>query len=62
MPDRDTHVIAGAGLAGAKAAEALPQEGFEGQISLVASRLRSCRTPRSRSTSWWGICPVPSAG
>jgi 3-phenylpropionate/trans-cinnamate dioxygenase ferredoxin reductase subunit len=33
MPE--THVIAGAGLAGAKAAEALRSEGFEGRIMLV---------------------------
>jgi 3-phenylpropionate/trans-cinnamate dioxygenase ferredoxin reductase subunit len=33
MPE--THVIAGAGLAGAKAAEALREEGFEGRIVLV---------------------------
>ena len=33
MPE--THVIAGAGLAGAKAAEALRDEGFEGRIVLV---------------------------
>jgi 3-phenylpropionate/trans-cinnamate dioxygenase ferredoxin reductase subunit len=33
MPE--THVIAGAGLAGAKAAEALRTEGFEGRIVLV---------------------------
>ncbi len=33
MPE--THVIAGAGLAGAKAAEALRAEGFEGRIVLV---------------------------
>ena len=32
---RETHVIAGAGLAGAKAAEALRAEGFEGRIVLV---------------------------
>ena len=31
----ETHVIAGAGLAGAKAAEALREEGFEGRIVLV---------------------------
>src|SRR5688572_32169331 len=31
----DTHVIVGAGLAGAKAAEALRNEGFEGRIVLV---------------------------
>jgi 3-phenylpropionate/trans-cinnamate dioxygenase ferredoxin reductase subunit len=35
MPDTDTHVIIGAGLAGAKAAEALRNEGFDGQIVLV---------------------------
>jgi 3-phenylpropionate/trans-cinnamate dioxygenase ferredoxin reductase component len=32
---RETHVIAGAGLAGAKAAEALRGEGFEGRVVLV---------------------------
>ncbi len=35
MPE--THVIAGAGLAGAKAAEALRGEGFEGRIVLVGA-------------------------
>ena len=35
MPE--THVIAGAGLAGAKAAEALRSEGFEGRIVLVGA-------------------------
>src|SRR5918998_4117396 len=35
MPDTQTHVIVGAGLAGAKAAEALRAEGFEGSIVLV---------------------------
>ena len=33
MPE--THVIAGAGLAGAKAAEALRAEGFEGRLVLI---------------------------
>jgi 3-phenylpropionate/trans-cinnamate dioxygenase ferredoxin reductase subunit len=37
MPD--THVIAGAGLAGAKAAEALRAEGFEGRIVLIGDEL-----------------------
>src|SRR6185295_19121056 len=31
----DTHVIVGAGLAGAKAAEALREEGFEGRVVLI---------------------------
>jgi 3-phenylpropionate/trans-cinnamate dioxygenase ferredoxin reductase subunit len=35
MPDTQTHVIVGAALAGAKAAEALREEGFEGRIVLV---------------------------
>jgi 3-phenylpropionate/trans-cinnamate dioxygenase ferredoxin reductase component len=35
MPDSQTHVIVGGGLAGAKAAEALREEGFEGRIVLV---------------------------
>src|SRR5215208_4470441 len=33
----ETHVIAGAGLAGAKAAEALRAEGFDGRIVLVGA-------------------------
>src|SRR5439155_23274777 len=36
MPDT-THVIVGAALAGAKAAEALREEGFEGRIVLIGS-------------------------
>jgi len=35
MPDPQTHVIVGAALAGAKAAEALREEGFDGRIVLV---------------------------
>jgi 3-phenylpropionate/trans-cinnamate dioxygenase ferredoxin reductase component len=35
MSDTQTHVIVGAGLAGAKAAEALREEGFDGEILLV---------------------------
>jgi 3-phenylpropionate/trans-cinnamate dioxygenase ferredoxin reductase subunit len=35
MPDSQTHVIVGAALAGAKAAEALREEGFEGRIVLI---------------------------
>ncbi len=35
MPE--THVIVGAALAGAKAAEALREEGFEGRIVLIGS-------------------------
>ena len=35
MPNTGTHVIVGGGLAGAKAAEALRYEGFEGQIVLI---------------------------
>jgi 3-phenylpropionate/trans-cinnamate dioxygenase ferredoxin reductase subunit len=37
MPDSATHVIAGAGLAGAKAAEALREEGFDGRIVLIGA-------------------------
>jgi len=35
MPEPETHVIVGAGLAGAKAVEALREEGFAGRIVLV---------------------------
>ena len=35
MPDPQTHVITGAALAGAKAAEALREEGFDGRIVLI---------------------------
>ncbi|HEX8741978.1 MAG TPA: FAD-dependent oxidoreductase [Thermoleophilaceae bacterium] len=37
MPDTPTHVIVGAGLAGAKAAEALRENGFGGRVVLVGS-------------------------
>jgi 3-phenylpropionate/trans-cinnamate dioxygenase ferredoxin reductase subunit len=37
MPDKQTHVIVGAALAGAKAAEALRDEGAEGPIVLIGS-------------------------
>ena len=35
MPASDTFVIAGGGLAGAKAAEALREQGFDGRIVLA---------------------------
>jgi 3-phenylpropionate/trans-cinnamate dioxygenase ferredoxin reductase component len=35
MPEPQTHVIVGAALAGAKAAEALREEGFDGRIVLI---------------------------
>src|SRR4051794_585628 len=37
MPDTSTHVIVGAALAGAKAAEALREEGFDGRVVLIGS-------------------------
>jgi 3-phenylpropionate/trans-cinnamate dioxygenase ferredoxin reductase subunit len=37
MPRVETHVIIGAGLAGAKAAEALREEGFDGSIVLIGA-------------------------
>src|SRR3954451_8561592 len=37
MPERETHVIVGAALAGAKAAEALRDEGFEGRLVLIGA-------------------------
>src|SRR3954462_5854440 len=37
MPETTTHVIVGAALAGAKAAEALREEGFDGRIVLIGS-------------------------
>jgi 3-phenylpropionate/trans-cinnamate dioxygenase ferredoxin reductase subunit len=39
VPDRKTFLIVGAGLAGAKAAEALRQSGFDGRITLIGSDL-----------------------
>jgi 3-phenylpropionate/trans-cinnamate dioxygenase ferredoxin reductase subunit len=36
VPDPQTHVIVGGGLAGAKAAEGLRNEGFDGRIVLIA--------------------------
>ena len=35
MADQSTHVIVGASLAGAKAAETLREEGFDGRVVLV---------------------------
>src|SRR3954467_9726623 len=37
MPDTSTHVTVGAALAGAKAAEALREEGFQGRIVLIGA-------------------------
>src|SRR3954462_3085195 len=37
MPETTTHVIVGAALAGAKAAEALREEGFDGRVVLIGS-------------------------
>jgi 3-phenylpropionate/trans-cinnamate dioxygenase ferredoxin reductase component len=37
MPETQTHVIVGAGMAGAKTAEALRKEGFDGRIVLIGS-------------------------
>src|SRR5262245_29476466 len=37
MPTSQTHVIVGASLAGAKAAETLRDEGFDGRIVLIGS-------------------------
>jgi 3-phenylpropionate/trans-cinnamate dioxygenase ferredoxin reductase subunit len=50
MPDSQTHVIVGAALAGAKTAEALREEGFEGRIVLVGqeSELPYERPPLSK--------------
>ena len=39
MSEQDAHVIVGAGLAGAKAAEALRDEGFDGRIVLLGDEL-----------------------
>jgi 3-phenylpropionate/trans-cinnamate dioxygenase ferredoxin reductase subunit len=51
MPDIQTHVIVGAGLAGAKAAEALRSEGFDGRIVLIGdeSELPYERPPLSKA-------------
>ncbi|MDQ3933085.1 MAG: FAD-dependent oxidoreductase [Actinomycetota bacterium] len=51
MPDTHTHVIVGAGLAGAKAAEALREHGFDGRIVLAGAEpeLPYERPPLSKS-------------
>jgi 3-phenylpropionate/trans-cinnamate dioxygenase ferredoxin reductase component len=51
VSDRKTFVIVGAGLAGAKAAETLREEGFDGRVVLVAdeARLPYERPPLSKS-------------
>ena len=51
MSDRQTFVIAGAGLAGAKAAETLRSEGFDGRVVLVGTEtgLPYERPPLSKS-------------
>jgi 3-phenylpropionate/trans-cinnamate dioxygenase ferredoxin reductase subunit len=51
MPDNHTHVIVGAGLAGAKTAEALREHGFAGRIVLLGSEpeLPYERPPLSKS-------------
>src|SRR3954470_932995 len=45
MSEPQTHVIVGAALAGAKAAEALREEGFEGRIVLVGEEAEQPRAP-----------------
>jgi 3-phenylpropionate/trans-cinnamate dioxygenase ferredoxin reductase component len=46
MTSDQTHVIVGAGLAGAKAAETLRREGFDGRVVLVgAEDVRPCERP-----------------
>ena len=46
MTSDQTHVIVGAGLAGAKAAETLREEGFDGRVVLVgAEDVRPCERP-----------------
>jgi flavin-dependent dehydrogenase len=37
MTSNETHVIVGASLAGAKAAETLREEGFDGRVVLIGS-------------------------
>ena len=51
MPDPKTFVIAGAGLAGAKAAQTLREEGFDGRVVLVGAEpeLPYERPPLSKS-------------
>ena len=52
MTKEDTFVIVGASLAGAKAAETLRSEGFDGRILLIgAERERPYERPRSPRTT-----------
>ena len=62
MPDRGSHVIVGASLAGAKAAEALRAEGFDGRIVLVgAERERPYERPPLSKTFLTGASPREEA-
>lgn len=61
MPEPQTHVIVGGGLAGAKAAEALRTEGFEGRIILLAEETEPPyeRPPLSKEALGGDAAPEP---
>jgi 3-phenylpropionate/trans-cinnamate dioxygenase ferredoxin reductase subunit len=54
MTDSSAYVIVGAGLAGAKAAETLREEGFDGPVVLIRGRGRTAvrAAALSRTTCW----------
>ena len=68
MPTDQTHVIVGASLAGAKAAETLREEGFEGRVVLVGVKEERPyeRPPLSkeylRGEEWLVLRGKPDAG
>jgi 3-phenylpropionate/trans-cinnamate dioxygenase ferredoxin reductase subunit len=50
----DTFIVAGAGLAGAKAVETLREEGFDGRVVLIGDELERPyeRPPLSKDYLW----------
>ena len=62
MPRKPVHVIVGAGLAGAKAAETLRDEGFDGRVVLIGEETeRPYERPPLSKDYLRGEAPVASS-